>query len=90
MSKDTNIFRDKISGQKIVYSDTISDMCQKYNNNLEIIAEYGGGPEGPEGPDGPQGVPTKPKNPIHVWVEGEQYSSEVSSGISYEIIGIRD
>ena len=38
MSKDTNIFRDKISGQKIVYSDTISDMCQKYNNNLEIIA----------------------------------------------------
>ena len=90
MSKDTNIFRDKISGQKIVYSDTMSSMCEKYNNNLEIIAEYGGGPEGPEGPDGPQGVPTKPKNPVHVWVEGEHYDSEIPSGSSYEIIGIQD
>ena len=90
MSKDTNIFRDKISGQKIVYSDTMSSMCEKYNNNLEIIVEYGGGPEGPEGPDGPQGAPTKPKNPVHVWIEGEHYDSEIPSGISHEIIGIME
>ena len=90
MSNDKNILRDKISGQRIESSDTLSTMYEKYNNNLTIISEYGGGPEGPIGPDGSQGVPTKPKNPVHVWIKNTHYDEEIPSGLSYEIIGIQD
>lgn len=72
------------------YSDTLSDMLEKSNNSFESIVEWGGGPEGPQGPQGPQGVPTKPKNPIHIWIKGEQYSDEISSGSIYEILGVQE
>lgn len=90
VNKDINILRDKILVQRIEYSDTLSNMVEKSNNSFNAIVEWGGGPKGPEGPEGPQGIPARPKNPIHVWVKGEQYDNEIQSGSSYEIIGIQE
>ena len=90
VNKDINILRDKILLQRMEYSDTLSDMLEKSNNSFEAIVEWGGGPKGPQGPQGPQGVPTKPKNPIHIWIKGEQYSDEISSGSIYEILGVQE
>lgn len=61
---------------EITPSDTISEFMEKCNDNFYTISMNGGGPTGKEGIQGSQGVPTKPKVPIHVWKEGEQYSEE--------------
>jgi len=44
---------------------------EKCNDNFFVISDKGGGPAGVEGEKGSQGVPTKPKVPIHIWVEGD-------------------
>lgn len=61
---------------EIAPSDTISQFMEKCNENFYKISMNGGGQTGSQGIQGSQGVPTKPKVPIHVWKEGEQYSSE--------------
>ena len=62
--------------KKIETSDTISQFMEKCNSNFSTIIEYSGGSVGEKGDKGEQGVPAKPKVPIHVWVKGEEYSSE--------------
>lgn len=61
----------------IEQSDTISQFVEKCNNNFQTIFEFGGGPAGDTGDKGKQGVPTKPKVPIHVWKENEEYEAEI-------------
>lgn len=70
----TNIDEQKM--QQINSSDTIKEFMEKCNNNFSIISQFGGGPEGKQGVEGSQGVPTKPKVPIHVWIEGKEYDNE--------------
>ena len=72
----SNSDKNTLSFQRITGSDTISQFMEKVNNNFEKIIESNGGPAGVKGDDGDQGVPTKPKIPIHVWVEGENYAIE--------------
>ena len=61
---------------EITPTDTISQFMEKCNNNFSTISKNGGGQTGSQGIQGSQGVPTKPKVPIHVWKEGEQYDYE--------------
>lgn len=72
----SNSDKNTLSFQRIAGSDTISQFMEKVNNNFEKIIESNGGPAGVKGDDGDQGIPTKPKVPIHVWVEGENYAIE--------------
>ena len=69
-----------LSVDRIEMSDTISQFMEKVNNNFSKIVQSGGGPDGPKGDVGNQGVPTKPKVPIHVWKEGEQFKTEEQIG----------
>ena len=68
-----------LSLQEIKYSDTLSQLVEKCNDNFSKIVSNNGGPVGAEGGKGEQGVPTKPKVPIHVWRIGEEYNSEQES-----------
>lgn len=68
-------------------SDTISQFMEKVNNNFTTIMSMGGGPAGVEGEKGDPGAPTKPKVPIHVWVDGvEYYGEKQSSSTGYYYI----
>ncbi len=81
----------KLSIDRIETSDTISEFMEKVNNNFTNILIHGGGPRGVEGDQGHQGVPTKPKVPIHVWIEGENYAIENKlNEREYEIIHNED
>ena len=62
--------------QTITGDNTISDLMEICNNNFQMIAKYGGGPDGQKGDKGDQGIPTKPKVPIHAWVKGKEYTEE--------------
>lgn len=84
----SNSDKNTLSFQRIAGSDTISQFMEKVNNNFEEIIKNNGGPAGVKGDDGNQGVPTKPKVPIHVWVAGEDYSNEIKSNDSFEIVNI--
>ena len=81
----SNSDKNKLSFQTINYADTISQFMEKVNNNFEKIIESNGGPAGVKGDDGDQGVPTKPKVPIHVWVQNEHYNSEYSEGGTFRL-----
>ena len=74
--------------QEISQYDTISQFMEKCNNNFAIISAMGGGPAGVEGDKGDQGIPTKPKVPIHVWIEGKEYDNEITIFDNCELIGI--
>lgn len=79
----SNIDKNSLSFQTINYADTISEFMEKVNNNFKTILLNNGGPEGDRGPEGDQGVPTKPKVPIHVWIQNEHYNSEYSEGDTF-------
>lgn len=79
----TNIDEQKM--QQIDSSDTITQFMEKCNNNFSNIFRYRSGPEGKQGVEGSQGVPTKPKVPIHVWIEGVEYYSEKKLNDGYVI-----
>ena len=67
----------KISITRIETSDTISQFMEKCNNNFSNLLAYGGGTVGAQGEHGDQGVPTKPKVPIHIWIQkSEEYDEE--------------
>ena len=79
----SNSDKNSLSFQTINYADTISQFMEKVNNNFKKIIESNGGPAGVKGNDGDQGVPTKPKVPIHVWIQNEHYNSEYSKGDTF-------
>jgi hypothetical protein len=76
--------------QTIDLSDTLSDFVRKCNENFNTISALGGGPAGVEGNKGEQGVPAKPKVPIHVWREQEEYENESIYFDEYILNGIND
>ena len=84
--RDINGENNTLSFDRIETSDTLTQFMEKINNNFASIIEYGAGPIGEKGDRGDIGIPTKPKVPIHVWIEGEDYSNEIpTSDGGYEI-----
>ena len=76
MSTNNDTLKSDLLKYRIELTDTLSQLVEKCNNSFNTIAEWGGGPAGVKGDDGDQGIPTKPKVPIHVWIEGEEYITE--------------
>ena len=76
---------DEQKMEQIFLSDTITQFMEKCNNNFSNIFQYRSGPEGKQGVEGSQGAPTKPKVPIHVWIEGVEYYSEKKLNDGYVI-----
>ena len=79
MSTTNNETKNGLTIDKIEISDTLSQFVEKCNNNFSNIMKCGGGPAGSVGSQGSQGVPTKPKVPIHVWLQGVDYETEIPS-----------
>ena len=73
---NTDETNNTLSLAEIKSTDTISQFMEKCNNNFHQIVLHNGGPAGVEGEKGEQGVPTRPKVPIHIWTEGEEFTYE--------------
>ena len=89
-NRNNGVQNNELFISRIETTDTISQFMEKVNNNFSKLIENNGGPTGDKGDMGVQGAPTKPKVPIHVWKINEDYSTEISYGEDFEIIGYGD
>ena len=75
-NRDIDVKKNEFLINRIAKSDTLSEFVDKCNANFDALFEMGGGPTGDKGDKGDIGNPTKPKVPIHVWVDPYDYEDE--------------